>query len=62
MRPRVCSACTAALGVEKRHKASRLCSQVQTEHRRERNPARRQYDAARKRAAYVKRGGSDVAS
>lgn len=48
MKPRICPACTKALGVETRHAARRLCSQVQTERRREKNPDRRAYDAARK--------------
>lgn len=33
MRPRVCSACTAALGRETRHSAKRYCSQVQAQRR-----------------------------
>jgi hypothetical protein len=47
MRPRVCPSCTSALGRETRHKASRLCAQVQAERRRETNPDRKAYHAKR---------------
>ena len=33
MRPRICPACTAALGKETRHSARRYCSQVQAQRR-----------------------------
>lgn len=47
MKPRVCPRCTAILGRETRHKASRSCAQVQTERRREDSPERRAYHAKR---------------
>lgn len=60
MRPRVCPACTAALGAETRHKASRSCAQVQTERRREATLKRRAYHA--KRMAKIRKAGTDAAS
>lgn len=60
MKPRVCPACTKALGRETRHKASRSCAQVQTERRREANPARKKYHA--KRMAKIRKEARDAAS
>ena len=58
MKPRVCDACSKALGVETRHAVRRLCSQVQAERRREADPARRKYDAKRK--AKLRKAGRDA--
>lgn len=58
MKPRVCPRCTAVLGRETRHKASRNCAQVQTERRREDSPERRTYHA--KRMKRIRKAGRDA--